>query len=187
MLCGIFVGGKASRMGGLAKGLLPAPEGGEPLVVRLARLATELGLEPVLVGSDARYAEALPALRAVPDQPPGIGPLGGLSGLLEAAQDGPVIALACDLPRVSRGLLAKLASHPSRAAVLAPRGQGGFWEPLCARYDATLVRAPLAAAIARGVRSFKQLFEMLPVEALELSDAERAELGDWDTPEDLQR
>lgn len=185
MLCGIFVGGRARRMGGIAKGLLRAPDGDETLVVRLARLAGELGLEPVLVGDDARYRAALPALRVVRDQPAGIGPLGGLMGLLREGDA--ALALACDLPFVSRSLLERLAQRASPAAVLAPREAEGLWQPLCARYDAATVRPVLAQAIAHGTRSFQRLFAELAVEELPLSEIERRELHDWDTPEDVAR
>ena len=187
MLCGVFVGGRARRMGGIAKGLLPAPDTGEPLVVRLARLARELGHEPVLVGDAALYREALPGLRMLVDTPRDIGPLGGLGALLEAAGDEPALALSCDLPFVSGALLARLASTPSRAAVLAPRADSGTWEPLCARYDAPAVRPTLGRAVAEGERSFQRLFMRLEVEALALEEHELRQLVDWDTPEDVTR
>lgn len=187
MLIGLFVGGRALRMGGIAKGLLPAPSTGEPLVVRLARIAHELGHEPVLVGDAPAYRAALPSLRVIADDPPGVGPLGGLGGLLAKANDPCAIALSCDLPHLSSALLARLASTSSRAAVLAPRSAHGPWEPLCARYDVALVRGALAAGLARGERSFQRLFASLDVEALEIDESERGQLVDWDAPEDLAR
>lgn len=187
MLCGIFVGGRATRMGGLPKGLLPAPDGGEPLVVRLARLARELACEPVLVGDDARYQAVLPSLRTLPDAPANVGPLGGLGGLLAAAEGAPVLALACDLPRVSRALLARLLSEQPEAAVLAPRSESGLWEPLCARYRADRVLPRLTEALAAGTRSFQRLFRELEVAELALDAESRAELVDWDTPSDVTK
>jgi molybdopterin-guanine dinucleotide biosynthesis protein A len=198
MLCGIFVGGEARRMGGQAKGLLLSPETGEPLVVRLARLASELGLQPVLVGQASAYRATLPTLRVVDDRPAGIGPLGGLAGLLAVAS-GPVLALACDLPHLSRGLLQQLVDAPldPRFSVLALRSGtrpgaesqacAPLWQPLCARYDAPSLKAPVERAIARGVRSFQALFAELAVEELRPSALAPNELVDWDTPEDVLR
>ncbi len=40
-LVGIFVGGRGLRMGGVAKGLLPAPDGSGPLAKRLVRVTRE--------------------------------------------------------------------------------------------------------------------------------------------------
>jgi molybdopterin-guanine dinucleotide biosynthesis protein A len=178
-LCGIFVGGRATRMGGIAKGLLRVD--GEPLVVRTVRVAREVGLEPVWVGlHDAGYRAAVPGLREIADAPRGIGPLGGLAGLLA---HGSAIALACDMPFVSAALLARLLHEQPHAKVLAPRFDER-WEPLCARYDAS-ISATLAAQINAGTRSFQRLFAALPVERFAL-DA-RDELIDWDTPDDVRR
>ena len=186
MILGIFIGGRSTRMGGQPKGLLPAPDGGQPLVVRLAGLARQLGMEPVLVGDAAAYTVLLPELRVLHDHPEGIGPLGGLLSLLEAAAPGPVLAVACDMPYVSRELLARLVNAETAAPVLAAR-TGERWQPLCARYDAGALCVPLAAALAHGIRSFQRLFETLAVEELVLDEVERAQLVDWDTPEDLHR
>lgn len=186
-LVGVFVGGSASRMGGRPKGLLPAPGTGEPIIVRLTRIVEALGFEPVLVGKAAEYAQVLPTLGSVVDEPAGIGPLGGLSGLLAMADQRPVIALACDMPRISSVLLARLATAAPHAMVLAPRNGEGLWEPLCARYDPVQVRPLLSAALARGVRSFQALFESLDVAELALSVREREELIDWDSPSDMGR
>lgn len=177
MLAGLFVGGRAARMGGIAKGLLEVE--GEPIVVRLCRVAREAGLEPVWVGlHDDAYRDALPELRALDDAPGGIGPLGGLAGLLT---EGSAIALACDMPFVSAALLRRLRDEQPDAAVLAPRFDGR-WEPLCARYDAR-VRGPLVQAIAAGMRSFQPFLTGLPAQELVLPS--RDELRDWDTPSDV--
>lgn len=186
MLLGLFVGGLARRMGGHPKGLLPAPDTGEPLVVRLDRIGRAVGLEPVLVGDAAPYRSALPALRVIADDPPGIGPLGGLGGLLAAAGDGRTLALACDLPYVSEALVARLVADASAAPVLAPRASAlSVWEPLCARYDAKVVRPALDRLLAKGGRSFQQLLATLTVAELALGPDERTQLRDWDTPEDV--
>lgn len=186
-LLGIFVGGKSSRMGGLPKGLLPAPDTGEPLVVRLAGLAEALGLRAMLVGNAAPYDGLLPELGRVADAPGGIGPLGGLSGLLQSAGALPVLAVACDMPQLSCALLERFLSEAKGSAVLAARGAEGFWEPLCARYLPALVAPALGTAIESGVRSFQALFRQLQVSELPLSDLERAQLLDWDTPADVRR
>lgn len=212
-VCGLFVGGQARRMGRVAKGLLPAPDTGEPLVIRLRQKAESLGLRCVLVGEAPAYAGlGLPMLA---DDPPGIGPLGGLRALLGAAAGAPVLALACDLPFVSRELLGLLAAFcppeidradgtlPLRAPfaaaahrqeherapadgpidVLAARRQER-WEPLCARYHASVLPV-LEAALAQGERSFQGLLRRLRVGELRLSLEQERELTDWDTPGDI--
>lgn len=192
-LCGVFIGGQSRRMGGRPKGLLPAPDTGEPLVLRLVRMARELGLEVRLVGESPAFTEparalsGLSQLTVVPDQPPGIGPLGGLHALLAEAVPRDVVVLACDLPYVSAALLARLVPtlQPGIDARVPRRGAGEGWEPLCARYGASALPV-LRQALTDGVRSFHGLLLRLRVEALELDAAEQRGLVDWDSPEDVE-
>jgi molybdopterin-guanine dinucleotide biosynthesis protein A len=186
---GVFVGGSGSRMGYVPKGLLRGREGA-PLVERLLR-ESELalpGCARVLVGDATAYgALALPAL---PDAPPGVGPLGGLRALLLAATEAgeqAVIALACDMPFVSARLIQRLARELPDALALAPQ-DGERWEPLCARYSVSALVA-VDAALAAGERSLQRVFFRLAGQAqgLPLDLDERSELRDWDEPAHLRR
>ena len=56
VLAGVFVGGGSSRMGGGAKGLLPAPSGEKTLVERWENVLAGLGARAVLVGDRGAYA-----------------------------------------------------------------------------------------------------------------------------------
>lgn len=173
-------------MGGYPKGLLRAPDTGEPLVLRLVRLGRAVGCEPVLVGDATPYVSLSHEIPVLHDAPQGIGPLGGLSALLTYAGDRAALAVACDMPYVTAGLLTRLATTPARAAVLAPRyAPDGPFEPLFARYHSIQVRSSLAEAIACGVRSFQTFFRTIPVEPLPLEPAEQALLRDWDRPDDI--
>ena len=183
----IFVGGASSRMGGAPKGLIPIAKTGESIVDRQLRLATELGLWPVFVGAAEPYALRWPNVRVIEDLPKGIGPLGGLSGVLHAAGDARVIALACDMPHVSAALLARLNTAEPDACLLAARSTDGRWDPLCARYDGVPLLPHVQTAIAVGIRSFQGLFARLTVSELVLDEDERQQLVDWDTPEDVTR
>lgn len=187
---GLFAGGKARRMGGAPKGLLPTPGSGEPIAARVVRIAGEVGLEVVVVGAapDQALPPSAAALPRLGDDPEGVGPLGGLSALLAYAAERPAIAIACDMPYVSAALLDKLARTPSDAAVLAARDHGsGKWQPLFARYASALVRPVLATTIAEGARSFQLLLRRVSCQELALDAGEHAELRDWDSPEDIER
>lgn len=184
----IFVGGKSKRMGA-PKGLLSVPGGSESILAALVRVGRDAGLAPVLVGDATPYAEVAPEVPRVEDEPFGAGPLAGLNAsLLYAVRHGhsKVVAVACDMPRVSGAVLGRLAQHPSTAVVLAARrGHDAPWEPMLARYEAGPLVPVLDAAIESGSRSFQELFATLEVEALPLTpDVEQA-LEDWDTPEDI--
>lgn len=171
---------------GTAKGLLPAPGERRSLVERAAAIFAELGVPVALVGERPEYAAL--GLRAIPDAFAGIGPLGGLVGLLEAAGSGYVIACACDLPYVTANLARRLLEAPPCAA-LTPLA-GGVLQPLFARYDATLC-APVARRraedVARGGSSALQgLLRELVAVPMPLEPAEEALLRDWDTPGDVE-
>jgi molybdopterin-guanine dinucleotide biosynthesis protein A len=189
ILAGIFVGGAGSRMGGVAKGLLKAPDGAT-VVERWRDTLAGMGLEVVLVGRADAYAHI--GLEVVADRPPGIGPLGGIVGLLERAESAGcvhAIAVACDMPFVSSRLIERLLCAPAEAAIVAPRREGR-WEPLCARYDAARV-LPAARARSRreasgGGHSLARLLDDAGALSLPLSSGEALELRDWDTPEDVE-
>jgi molybdopterin-guanine dinucleotide biosynthesis protein A len=44
----------------------------------------------------------------------------------------------------------------------------------------------LASALAEGERSFQGLFRRLTIRELIVNELERAQLRDWDTPEDMR-
>ena len=186
---GIFVGGRGSRLGGVAKGNLTL-DGGERLVMRLVRTVEQAvpRARVVLVGAALAYADlALPVLE---DDPPGIGPLGGLRALLSSTEregGSSVLALACDLPHLGAGLVARLSREAREAAVLAPR-DGALWHTLVARYSVRALPA-VDATVAAGERALQRVIRRLGEEAHELvlDEHERAELHDWDRPEDVEK
>jgi molybdopterin-guanine dinucleotide biosynthesis protein A len=179
---GVLAGGLGRRMGGRDKARLHVPGSTEMLGERLLRLGGELGLSCVLVGG-----AGLPGVPLLRDEPAGVGPIGGLCALLAHAGDRPALALACDLPYVTAALLERLVRAPTEGAVLAPRDpQTGKWQPLFARYDSARVLPALRAAIDAGVRSFQTFLREVQVSELELSEAERELLRDWDRPGDVR-
>jgi molybdopterin-guanine dinucleotide biosynthesis protein A len=190
LLVGIFVGGRGSRMGGVAKGLLKAPDSEATLVERLlGELASAAPhAEVVLVGDAARYAAY--GTRTVDDSPRGIGPLGGLLGLLleaERSQASTVLALACDLPRLDAALLTRLLDEGVTASSLVVE-QNGVRNPLVARYRVSAALPAAREVMQTGKRSLQAVLDQLAdgVQTLQVSAAEAAKLDDWDSPEDMQ-
>jgi molybdopterin-guanine dinucleotide biosynthesis protein A len=179
-IAGIFVGGRGERMGGAAKGLLAGPSG-RPIIENLRDMLTGLGLEVVLVGKDPRY-DAL-RLPAVEDEPSGIGPLGGLVGLLRHAGNRVAVAIACDMPFIRAALVEQLLAAPPASAV-APR-HGTRWEPLFARYASKSVLIVARERASRGERSLQGLLDAVGARELVLTEDEWRQLRDWDTPSDV--
>jgi molybdopterin-guanine dinucleotide biosynthesis protein A len=177
-------------MHGEPKGLLASPEG-QPLVVRLIDLcrASLNDAEVVLVGQASAYTEL--ALSALADDPPGIGPMGGLCALLAEAErrgSAQAFALACDLPYVTARLLARLRDAEPAADAVAPRRQG-VWEPLFARYEPSRALAAAQRVRKRGRHAlFAVLDELGPgARELVLQQDEFELLNDWDAPGDVRR
>lgn len=186
----IFVGGKSRRMGE-AKGLLTVPGGSQTILERLVLCGLEADLVPILVGDASPYEDLVEQIDRVEDNPPGIGPLGGLRAALAHAQEAGrryVVTVACDMPYLTTQALLFLRDHPSESAVLAPRREPQApWEPMLARYDAGRLIPALDEAIGRGHRSFQQFLAGLEVWPVELTLAIEQSLVDWDTPGDVVR
>jgi len=170
ILGGIFAGGRATRMGGIDKGMLT--KNGVTLIDRWRALFAEVMVPCVIVGG--AHAEITDAIT-------GIGPLGGLIALCERAKGGYAIAVACDMPHVSRALLERLIAAPD-CELIAPH-ENEKWQPLFARYDADRILPRAKRNAERGVFSLQALFEHAV--NLELSSSEIGELVDWDEPTDI--
>lgn len=189
-IAGLFVGGKGSRMGGAAKGLLAAP-GGQPIVVRTRSIVEALGGTCVLVGAHPAYGELdLPVL---PDDPTATGPLAGLLALLAFSrrdtkkEPRSTLAIACDMPALTSDFVHRLLTAP-QAPVVAPRrhrtDRGWLWEPLIARYDPDAVLPKARAFAARGGSRLQSLLDEVGASPLALEHGDDDALVDWDTPAD---
>jgi molybdopterin-guanine dinucleotide biosynthesis protein A len=188
---GIFVGGRARRMGGAAKGLLAADGGksggtGDTIIERWARLFGDLGITCVLVGAHEAYAQS--GILQIPDDASTEGPLAGLIALLEhagRAGSPSAIAVACDMPFVSAGLVRRLMDAPPATIVAARRD--GRWEPFFARYDAASVLPVARTRAAERKMSLQGLLDACGATEMAIDPGEHHELRDWDSPEDLDR
>lgn len=137
----VLAGGAGSRIGG-SKALVPLA--GQPLISYPLRAIADAGLEPLVV---AKTGTELPDLDVPVErsEPNGHHPLHGVIAALRAARGRPVVIVACDMPLVSAGLLAWLASLQATAIPSA----GGALQPLLARYQAT-AQPVLRAAVSDG-------------------------------------
>jgi molybdenum cofactor guanylyltransferase len=189
LVVGILIGGRGARLGGVAKGLLTAPESGSTLIERLLlELTSALPEAPIaLLGQTAAYAAL--GLPTLPDNPTGVGPLGGIVSLLELAEQSGArfaLSLTCDLPRIDRALLLRLANEEPAAAALVTT-QSGVRNPLVARYAVSQALPAARQVVLSGKRSVQAVLDALAsgVHALSLSSDEERKLADWDVPEDL--
>ena len=104
----LIAGGRATRMGGVAKGLLQLD--GRPLLARSLELFGRLlGASLLVVNDPARYAGLDVPL--VGDRLPGRGAPGGLHAALMAARTPWLFAAGCDMPFLSGEGIALLAAR----------------------------------------------------------------------------
>jgi len=123
--------------------------GGESLVGRAASALGSVVARTSLVSArdDARR-HGLPLVR---DVYAGLGAAGGLHAALRSCRAPWALVLACDLPFVTSGLLARLASFrgPGFDAI-APVQPDGRVQPLCALYSARACAATVEGLIEAG-------------------------------------
>jgi molybdenum cofactor guanylyltransferase len=126
----LVAGGRAERLGGVAKGLLRVE--GEPLAARTLRLFRDLFPEVLVVANDPAPYRSLGA-PVVPDAVPGKGAPGGVHAGLRAARTGWIFAAGCDMPFLSAEAIRFLwdrRGQASSVAVAWERGLEGlhaFW------------------------------------------------------------
>jgi molybdopterin-guanine dinucleotide biosynthesis protein A len=137
----VLAGGEGTRIAG-SKAMVEL--GGRPLISYPLGAVIAAGLEPLVV---AKLTTELPDLDVpiVRERAPDAHPLHGVIAALELADGRPVVVVACDMPFVSRELLAWLGCA---AGSVLPQVRG-IAQPLLARYEAA-ASAPLAAALRDG-------------------------------------
>jgi molybdenum cofactor guanylyltransferase len=158
----ILGGGQSSRMG-VDKGLLEIA--GEALIVRTARLVESVAGAAIVVGSPELYRGS--GLRAIGDDWPGGGPLGGIATALRASDAEWNLIVACDLPYLTREFMEFLAgrARESAADAVAPMNERGA-EPLCAMYRARC-EPVIRGALEEGTRKVTDGLARVCVEYLE--------------------
>lgn len=179
----VLAGGLGRRIGG-AKATVELA--GRPLVEHAVAAVEAAGLEPVVVSKPETH---LPPLRCRTLSEP-LRPRHPACGLVEALREAagrPLVAIACDMPFVSAGLLGWLAAAPEPLIAIELNGE---LEPFPGRYDSAHL-ADLEAALAAGEPLRRTLARLDP---RRLDAAEIARFGpverltfNVNTPADLAR
>ncbi|BDG08797.1 molybdenum cofactor guanylyltransferase [Anaeromyxobacter paludicola] len=140
----LVAGGRGTRLGGAAKGLLRID--GQPIVARSLALLRRLFDEALVVANDP--APYLPfGAPVIPDVVAGKGAPGGVHAALRAASAEWVFVAACDMPFVSEAGIRLLAARRAGAPAVVVRF-GGRLEPLHAFWSKACLPV-LEAELAR--------------------------------------
>jgi molybdenum cofactor guanylyltransferase len=194
----VLAGGRARRMGGANKAMLPVEPGSSQTTLdRILALFEDRFAGCVLVtaarqagapeaGDPAWYA-GLP-VRVTADRYAGCGPLGGLHAGLSAVTTPFAFVCGCDMPSLSGPLIDLMARRARDGRLLVPVVRGRP-EPLHAIYPISCL-IEVERALGEGVRMMLDFFERVPVDYLsdaEFSAVEGAERSfmNINTPEDL--
>ncbi len=183
----LLAGGQATRLGGVAKGLLLV--GGEPIAARSLRLFGEIFEAALLVANDRAPYAALEA-PIVPDAIPGKGAPGGVHAALAAAGTGWIFAAACDMPFLSAGgirfLWERRGGAPAVAVHWGGRLEGlfAFWSRACLPVVEGMVREgePSLWQLATAVGA-----RVVPEAAWRAFDPDGRTFENANSPEDLER
>lgn len=142
------------------------------------------GADPVVcVGGRLAELQSL-GLAAVDEPHPGEGPLSGILGALDVAEEQCALVIPCDLlepdPAALTALARHLAAHPDSDVVFArvddqPQWVVGAWRPTA--------RPALVAAFTSGIRAIRRSVTDLDVIYL---DTQRSLANDADHPIDLR-
>jgi acetylornithine deacetylase/succinyl-diaminopimelate desuccinylase-like protein/molybdopterin-guanine dinucleotide biosynthesis protein A len=183
----LIAGGRATRMGGVAKGLLRV--GGESIAARSLALFRTLFADALVVANDPAPYAALGA-RIVPDLLAGRGAPGGLHAALSAAETEWVFAAGCDMPFLDARAVAVLAERRAGADAVLVRF-GGRLEPLHAFWSRACLPA-LERLLRSGTPSLRDLAAAVRARIVEEDewrrvDPEGRSLANANTPEEAAR
>ena len=182
----ILAGGESSRMG---RDKAQLELGGVPLILRTAQLVESVAGAPAVIGNPEAF-RAL-NLRAIADDWPGAGPLGGIATALRAAATPWNLIVATDLPYLTREWLEYLIARAlasSADAVLPMNARGA--EPLCAAYHKRAEPA-IRKALERGTHKVTDGLRDIRVETIAPAgwnpfDSEGLLFKNMNSPEDYE-
>lgn len=174
----VLAGGLSSRMG-QQKVLLPLL--GITLLQWQVNKLKALGIQDILISGPSNLA--LPDTRAIPDEFPHCGPLGGLHACLKAARFPCCLVLGGDVPLVPPQVLAQMIlCHQGGVTLLTHRGK---WEPLIAVYDSALSEK-IPPLLMAGGAPIKRLLGQTNVKCFPYCGPEDCLLN-CNTPDDYEK
>ena len=185
----ILAGGRAQRMGGIDKGLIPFL--GKPLIESaIQRLRSQVG--PILINANRNITKyASYGHPVIMDETPDFsGPLAGFSAGLKACTSPYLLTAPCDSPLLPIDLGIKLATEMTRGDfqlvyASTKEADGKVWaQPVFCLMHADL-QEPLEAFLQKGDLKIDRWFKELRSSTVVFDDAQV--FSNVNTPEELKR
>ncbi|HEX5755539.1 MAG TPA: molybdenum cofactor guanylyltransferase [Arenimonas sp.] len=171
----VLAGGRSSRMG-RDKALLDWQ--GRPLIEHMIDLLREAGIARIRISGDR------PDYTGIPDQRPDAGPVVGLLSVADTLDDGHVLVVPVDMPKLDATLLRRLIKAPEAACVRFD----DIPLPMRLRLDDETRDALRRTAASDGrERSFRALQQRIELHTAPIRHDEAARLGNCNTPQDWQK
>jgi len=181
----ILAGGKSTRMGS-EKGL--AVFGGKPLIHYALDVMIPL-CDEILISSNSESYHNL-EYEVIPDEYPGIGPMGGIYSCLNRSKNEINLVLSCDMPFVTVELFRCLLLKRGNSMICVPWYVKDHFEPLCGIYHKDVVK-DMHMFILKKNYKLPDLFmqvAFMPVNVNELCpDRDRDCFININSPEDLRK
>lgn len=180
----LLAGGRGSRLGKPKARIMYR---GELLTERIARLLLDLFGRVVVVSDYPDVVHRLPQVDVIPDQIPGIGPMGGLHAALVHIATEYGFVVACDMPRLRPSLIQSMARSAWGADVVVPR-YGRLLEPLHAIYAKACLSA-IERQVSIGDYRLRGIFDQMRTVFFELdaSDPLLDAFTNVNTAEDVRK
>ena len=185
----ILAGGRAQRMGGIDKGLIPF--NGKPLIASaITRLKSQVG--PILINANRNITKyATYGHPVIVDETPDFsGPLAGFSAGLKACTSPYLLTVPCDSPLLPADLGLKLATEMTRGDFqLVYASTKEINDKIWAQPVFCLMRAdlkePLEIFIKKGDLKIDRWFKELHTSTVVFDDTQA--FANINTPEELKR
>ena len=156
----ILAGGKSLRMG-TEKGLQKLC--GKPLISYAIQVLSGL-CDTIIISSSSEAYKSF-GYEVIPDELPGIGPMGGIYSALRQSKTGENLVLSCDLPFVSKELMSFILNNSNGCQVAVPWQGYQHYEPLCGFYNLSVLDQ-MNAFIQKGNYKLPDLFEEIHINRL---------------------
>lgn len=183
----VLAGGESTRMG-RPKDQLEL--GCETMLGRQVRLLGSVARSAAVLGPAARLASR--GLRVIPDERPGLGPLGGIATALARTRTEYNLFIGCDLPFLESFFLQYLCreARASGADATVPESPGHQIHPTCAVYRRRALRT-IRVRLARGDYCVRSFFSSVKCRVLHWPEIARAgfsalNFANMNTPDDYR-
>jgi molybdenum cofactor guanylyltransferase len=183
----VLAGGESRRMG-RPKDQLAG--GCETMLERQVRLLGAVARSAAVLGPVERLAA--PGLRVIPDERPGLGPLGGIATALARTRTEYNLFIGCDLPFLDSRFLRYLCreARACGADATVPESPGHQIHPTCAVYRRRALGA-IRARLGRGDGRVRSFFPSVKCRVLRWPEIARAGFSalifaNMNTPDDYR-